>query len=555
MKFSFHITGDIVATLLAPVDQHGVSGSTAPAIAHQNSGSTSSPGNSSGGGGGNGHGGDHNSALSGGSGVGYGADDDDDDGNNRRASGKKRASSRSPSPTYKNEDDDDDNNDDDDVIAPFDDELFAYLRGIELNNVPGLPDAVQAYQHEPTTLNDYEESLRGIRFDPQVRAAISNRTTHAPTNNNTCNCEDCKQERFRTKSTLDYSVPIDTDDLIKRLDVREQLDNSPHCKEIINDWNKDIDMPGGVSKWSSSSNKKKSSNKKSTGEDVDDIDDDVSVMSGGDEEEDEEDVPWYESIIGTNYDPDNIDRRVMVLTAGGVKTSKGSHNSSVTGTHLTGEANMKFLKWRLIIAETWRSNSVKERGNKIIEMINDLRGQGYEFLFIRKIGDNIEYEAPPKVVEKARKNCQFDHGSLRTKLYNHIDNNFVGKQDLLVNRLKLEQNEKSKKRKEIIDARINQNKLGTINPHWVPSCYDEIKDSVMSDDYTYNSLVADKEIEVATIAQNVVDEEGKGRDKSMVRVISMLLLGINMAISIFYVFVHSYTSRPRTNMCQHWRHF
>ena len=137
----------------------------------------------------------------------------------------------------------------------------------------------------------------------------------------------------------------------------------------------------------------------------------------------------------------------------------------------------------------------------------------------------------------------------------HIVNNFVGKQDLLVNRLKLEQNEKSKKMKEIIDARTNQNKLGTINPHWVPSCYDEIKDSVMSDDYKYNSLVADKEIEAATIAQNVVDEEGKGRDTSMVRVISMLLLGINMTISIFYVFVHSYTSRPRTNMCQHWRHF
>ena len=72
MKFSIHITGDIIATLLAPVDQHGVSGSAAPAIAPPN-GSIAS----SGGGGGNGLGGDHDRALGGGSGMGNGADDDE----------------------------------------------------------------------------------------------------------------------------------------------------------------------------------------------------------------------------------------------------------------------------------------------------------------------------------------------------------------------------------------------------------------------------------------------------------------------------------------------
>ena len=151
-------------------------------------------------------------------------------------------------------------------------------------------------------------------------------------------------------------------------------------------------------------------------------------------------------------------------------------------------------------------------------MINDLKEQGYEFLFIRKNGDKKTiYEAPPAVVKNARKSVGYDYGSLRAKLYKHIKANFLGnQQDNMINRLKLEQNEKRMRMKEIIKARTNQNKLGTINPHWVPSCYDyEIKDSEMKTDYGYNARVADEEIEAAIIKQNRVDEEEKGRDIGM----------------------------------------
>ena len=103
-------------------------------------------------------------------------------------------------------------------------------------------------------LSEYEESLRGIRFSPEARTAIMDRAVHMPTKNNICNCKDCNNERYgRHVSPIDYDVEINTQQLIKKLVVGEQLRNYPECAQIIDEWECDV-----------FSSKKKKSGKKKT---------------------------------------------------------------------------------------------------------------------------------------------------------------------------------------------------------------------------------------------------------------------------------------------------
>merc|ERR1719183_1154191 len=406
---------------------------------------------------------------------------------------------------------DDSEDDDDDCYLPGED-VLGQLQQNEHSR--GINRLLEEYSmlNDPN-ISQYAQQISTENVPPPTEQQIayaSGRELHDPHGSNICTCDHCiNNNRYHRRCTsIDYEQEIDVDELVTK--HRIDLGDYPECKQVLEDW-KNENVPGR--KYSRNYKRDEDSGSEAdedemnvsdddgagededeessgsdTGEDCDsDAEDESEDEEDGDDAEDESDVdenvdsvnPSYQHYINTEYDEDNIPEGLIVLKTSHLLGAKVEHGGTLHEA-LKSESMIELLVKEAELLQDWdlptdnRATVVARRGEKIIEIITELRNKGNEFLMVekRERDDKIVYKAPPKVTIDSDAKFTRDEGSLRTKLYRRV---YKKKQtntfDAQANKLALLQKLEEKTANRVIGIITNDNKLGTLNPYWVPSFY------------------------------------------------------------------------------------
>ena len=348
-----------------------------------------------------------------------------------------------------------------------------------------------------------------------------------------CVCDSCIFNRhMRIPSLKNYTKDITFNSLLQTDKYKHiVLGNYPLCEEVMHIWDNDDkeQMPGRRSK------KYKIGKLKDGGAGAEDEDDgkpyhktgklkDGGAGAGSDDSNSsssegeggsESDVEDEDDGIypGKPFDEDDIPANVIPLkdnSSLGRKTSGGT--MTLVHQYSSSEGGLQFLKGMVELLENkFLDNDMPDRNQPVIDLIEGLERDGYEFWRVMKSGKKIIYTNIKHTLDE-KKSIRDDKDSTRTKIYQKIRSLNDKSTNGIIKDINNKLAEQNKEKNMAASIEENQNKLGTLNRDAERIFYNIISgeyNNIEEQNKCMNDAlgVSEKEIKLAMARQLEIDKE------------------------------------------------